>query len=114
MKELSKGNKQKVALILAFLNKPKVMILDEPTSGLDPFHQRTFFELIKDYSNNGVPILLSSHIITEVEKITSSIAVLKAGKKVYDETLDTFISSAKDSGKNVEEAFFEFYERESR
>ena len=114
MKELSKGNKQKAALILAFLNKPKVMILDEPTSGLDPFHQRTFFELIKDYSNNGVPILLSSHIITEVEKITSSIAVLKAGQKVYDETLDTFISSAKDSGKNVEEAFFEFYERESR
>ena len=68
LKELSKGNRQKVALILALLHKPKALILDEPTSGLDPFHQRTFFEIIKKFAEDGASILLSSHIISEVEK----------------------------------------------
>ena len=112
MKELSKGNKQKAALILAFLNKPKVLILDEPTSGLDPFHQRTFFELIEEYAKKGASILLSSHIVTEIERIASSIAVLKDGKKVYDETMETFIKSANDDGQKIEDAFFAFYDKE--
>ena len=111
VKELSKGNRQKVALILAFLHRPKALILDEPTSGLDPFHQRTFFEMVDEYSGNGVSILLSSHIITEVEKITSSIAVLKGGSKIYDESLSTFKKQAKDNGKDLEDAFYEFYDR---
>jgi len=110
-KELSKGNRQKTALILAFLHKPQALVLDEPTSGLDPFHQRTFFELVEEFSGNGVSILLSSHIITEIEKITSSIAVLKEGKKIYDEPLSTFKKQAKDDGKDLEDAFFEFYDR---
>ena len=112
MKELSKGNRQKTALILAFLHKPKVIILDEPTSGLDPFHQRTFFELIDQYSKQGASILLSSHIVTEIEKVASSIAVLKNGEKVYDETMNTFIKNADDNGQKVEDAFFAFYNRE--
>ena len=112
MKELSRGNKQKSALILAFLHKPKVIILDEPTSGLDPFHQRTFFELIEEYAKQGASILVSSHIVTEIEKIASSIAVLKDGKKVYDETMETFIKSANDDGQEIEDAFFAFYDKE--
>ena len=111
VKELSKGNRQKSALILAFLHRPKALVLDEPTSGLDPFHQRTFFEMVKEFSGNGVSILLSSHIITEIEKITSSIAVLKEGNKIYDEPLSTFKKQAKDDGKELEDAFFEFYDR---
>ena len=111
VKELSKGNRQKSALILAFLHRPKALVLDEPTSGLDPFHQRTFFEMVKEFSGNGVSILLSSHIITEIEKITSSIAVLKEGNKIYDEQLSTFKKQAKDDGKELEDAFFEFYDR---
>ena len=113
MKELSKGNRQKTALIIALLHKPKIIILDEPTSGLDPFHQRTFFKLIEEYANNGSSILLSSHIVTEIEKIASSISVLNNGRKIYDETLDTFIKSAKDNNQEIEEAFFSFYEKES-
>ncbi len=81
VKELSKGNRQKTAVILALLHKPKALVLDEPTSGLDPFHQRTFFETIEEFSNNGASVLLSSHIISEVEKIADSMAVLKVAQK---------------------------------
>lgn len=111
LKELSKGNRQKVALILALLHKPKALILDEPTSGLDPFHQRTFFEIIKKFSEDGASILLSSHIISEVEKVADSMAVLKDGSKVYDETYETFSNQAKEDGEDLEDAFFKFYDR---
>ena len=111
VKELSKGNRQKTAVILALLHKPKALVLDEPTSGLDPFHQRTFFETIKEFSNNGASILLSSHIISEVEKIADTMAVLKVGSKIYDESYKTFEKKAKDEGKELEDAFFEFYDR---
>ena len=112
VKELSKGNRQKTAVILALLHKPKALVLDEPTSGLDPFHQRTFFETIEEFSNNGASILLSSHIISEVEKIADTMAVLKVGSKIYDESYKTFEKKAKDEGKELEDAFFEFYDRE--
>ena len=69
VKELSKGNRQKTAVILALLHKPKALVLDEPTSGLDPFHQRTFFETIEEFSNNGASVLLSSHIISLLSNI---------------------------------------------
>ena len=111
VKELSKGNRQKTAVILALLHKPKALVLDEPTSGLDPFHQRTFFETIEEFSNNGASILLSSHIISEVEKIDDTMAVLKVGSKIYDESYKTFEKKAKDEGKELEDAFFEFYDR---
>ena len=111
LKELSKGNRQKVALILALLHKPKALILDEPTSGLDPFHQRTFFEIIKKFAEDGASILLSSHIISEVEKVADSMAVLKDGSKVYDETYETFSNQAKEDGEDLENAFFKFYDR---
>ena len=112
VKELSKGNRQKTAVISALLHKPKALVLDEPTSGLDPFHQRTFFETIEEFSNNGASVLLSSHIISEVEKIADSMAVLKVGSKIYDESYKTFEKKAKDEGKELEDAFFEFYDRE--
>ena len=112
VKELSKGNRQKTAVILALLHKPKALVLDEPTSGLDPFHQRTFFETIEEFSNNGASVLLSSHIISEVEKIADSMAVLKVGSKIYDESYKVFEKKAKDEGKELEDAFFEFYDRE--
>ena len=111
LKELSKGNRQKVAIILAVQHKPKALILDEPTSGLDPFHQRSFFEIIEEFSNNGASILLSSHIISEVEKVAKSMAVLRDGAKVYDETYETFSNKAKEDGKDLEDAFFSFYDR---
>ena len=111
IKEQSKGNRQKTALILSLHHKPKALVLDEPTSGLDPFHQRTFFELISEFSNEGASILLSSHIISEIEKITTSMAVLKNGSKIYDEQLTTFIENSKMQKISIEDAFFKFYDR---
>ena len=111
VKEQSKGNRQKTAIILSLHHKPKALVLDEPTSGLDPFHQRTFFELISEFSNEGVSILLSSHIISEIEKITTSMAVLKNGSKIYDELLTTFIENSKMQNISIEDAFFKFYDR---
>ena len=97
---------------MALLHKPRALVLDEPTSGLDPFHQRTFFEIIEEFSSNGVSVLLSSHIISEVEKIADTMAVLKVGSKIYDESYKTFEKKAKKDGKELEDAFFEFYDRE--
>ncbi len=89
------------------------MILDEPTSGLDPFHQRTFFEIIHGHAKDGASILLSSHIISEVEKGVKSIAVIKQGSKIYDESFKSFSEQANKNKKTLEDAFFEFYERET-
>ena len=83
------------------------------TSGLDPFHQRTFFEIIHGHAKDGASILLSSHIISEVEKGVKSIAVIKQGSKIYDESFKSFSEQAKKNNKTLEDAFFEFYERET-
>ena len=67
---------------------------------------------MKEFSNNGASILLSSHIISEVEKVADSMAVLRNGVKVYDETYETFLKKAKDDDEDLEDAFFKFYDRE--
>src|SRR4029079_2570661 len=67
-KEYSKGNKQKVGLIVALQHRPDLLILDEPTSGLDPLVQQTFFEVIREAKAEGRTVFLSSHILGEVEK----------------------------------------------
>ena len=67
-KEYSKGNKQKVGVIIALQHRPELLVLDEPTSGLDPLVQATFFETLRDSVRDGATIFLSSHILSEVEK----------------------------------------------
>ena len=112
LKKLSKGNKQKTAIILSLLHKPKALILDEPTSGLDPFHQRTLFQILNDFANNGTSILLSSHIISEVEKTVDSLAVMKEGVKIYDESLESFKKMAEQNNTSAENQFFDFFDKE--
>ncbi len=112
LKKLSKGNKQKTAIILSLLHKPKALILDEPTSGLDPFHQRTLFQILNDFAKNGTSILLSSHIISEVEKTVDSLAVMKEGVKIYDESLDSFKKMAEQNNTSAENQFFDFFDKE--
>ena len=94
---MSGGQRQTLAISRAIYFGAKVLILDEPTSGLDPFHQRTLFEIVKEFANDGAAILLSSHIISEVEKVADSMAVLREGAKVYDETYETFLNKAKEN-----------------
>src|SRR6185503_11958667 len=81
-KEYSKGNKQKVGLIVALQHRPDLLILDEPTSGLDPLVQQTFYELIREAKAEGRTIFLSSHILSEVEKTCDRVAIIRDGRLV--------------------------------
>lgn len=78
--ELSHGNKQKVGLIQAIAHKPKLLILDEPTLGLDPIVQREVREIVKEHVAQGNTVILSSHIMSEVESICSRIGLINKGK----------------------------------
>lgn len=86
--DLSHGNKQKVAIIQAFMHRPDFYLLDEPTLGLDPLVQRTFRELVLRENERGATVLLSSHVLSEVESICTQIGLLKQGRLVRKGTLD--------------------------
>lgn len=85
--ELSKGNQQKVAVIQAFMHKPKILILDEPTSGLDPIVQREFSAIVDEMQNRGAAILLSSHVLSEVEHLADRVVIINAGKQLLVEEI---------------------------
>ena len=84
IKELSKGNQQKIQFILAILNKPKLLILDEPFSGLDPFNVELFKEEIKELSSEGSIIIFSSHRMEHVELFCKKLAIILRGKTVME------------------------------
>lgn len=79
VRSLSKGNKQKIGLIQALMHNPELLVLDEPTSGLDPLVQQTFHDLIREASDGGATVFLSSHVLSEVELVASQIAILRQG-----------------------------------
>ncbi len=79
-KEYSKGNKQKVGLVIALQHRPDLLILDEPTAGLDPLVQQTFFELLRETVAEGRSAFLSSHILGEVEKTCDRVAIIRDGR----------------------------------
>jgi ABC-2 type transport system ATP-binding protein len=81
-KEYSKGNKQKVGLIIALQHRPDLLVLDEPTSGLDPLVQQTFFELLREVVAEGRTVFLSSHILDEVERTCDRVAIIREGRLV--------------------------------
>ncbi|MFL5757375.1 MAG: ATP-binding cassette domain-containing protein [Chloroflexota bacterium] len=81
-REYSKGNKQKVGLVVALQHQPDLLILDEPTSGLDPLVQQTFFDLVREARSAGRTVFLSSHIISEVERTTDRVAIIREGRLV--------------------------------
>jgi len=87
VKTMSKGMKQKLAIVTAFMNKPNTLILDEPTSGLDPLMQLEFDKLVLEFKAAGATILLSSHIFTEIEKVCDRVCIVKDGKKIYEQKL---------------------------
>ncbi|MDR2620480.1 MAG: ABC transporter ATP-binding protein [Propionibacteriaceae bacterium] len=84
----SKGNRQKVALIAALATDAELLILDEPTSGLDPLMEAVFTECIMEAKAAGTTVLLSSHILAEVEKLADTITIIRAGRSVESGTLD--------------------------
>ena len=79
-KELSKGNKQKIGLVIALQHKPELLILDEPTSGLDPLVQQSFYALVREAKADGRTVFLSSHILSEVERTCDRVAIIRDGQ----------------------------------
>jgi ABC-2 type transport system ATP-binding protein len=78
--EYSKGNKQKIGLIIALQHRPDLLLLDEPTSGLDPLIQQEFYGLIREAKSEGRTVFLSSHVLSEVEKTADRVAIIRDGQ----------------------------------
>ncbi len=81
-RQYSRGNKQKVGIIMALLHHPRLLILDEPTGGLDPLNQQEFYKLVKEAQNNGTTTFFSSHIMSEVEKVCDRVGIIREGQLV--------------------------------
>lgn len=95
---LSRGNKQKIALVAALVNAPKLVILDEPTSGLDPVMQEVFLETIRRETVRGTTVFMSSHYLQEVAEVCSRVLLMKDGRVVEDLSAEDL---AKHGGKNI-------------
>ena len=81
---LSRGNKQKIALIAAFMTNPELIVLDEPTSGLDPLMQEVFLDLVREVQASGATVFMSSHYLNEVADVCSRVILMRDGKVVCD------------------------------
>lgn len=84
VRTMSKGNKQKLGLVQAFMHRRELLVLDEPTSGLDPLVQRTFLEMVREARTDGQTVLLSSHVLSEIQQTADHVAVLSAGRIVAE------------------------------
>ncbi|TSE00248.1 ABC transporter ATP-binding protein [Skermania sp. ID1734] len=85
--DYSKGNRQKVALVAAFATDSELLVLDEPTSGLDPLMEQVFQDVVRERADEGVTVLLSSHILAEVEALADRVSIIRSGRTVSTGTL---------------------------
>lgn len=92
--DLSKGNRQKIGVIQAFMHEPEVLFLDEPTSGLDPLIQREFETMLDEVKARGGTVMLSSHVLSEVEHLADRIAIINEGRLVVVEHISALKSKA--------------------
>ena len=89
VRQLSKGNKQKLGLIQAFMHKPPLLVLDEPTSGLDPLVQREFLAMVREARDAGQTVFLSSHVLSEIQQAADEVAILRDGRLVTVSDVDS-------------------------
>lgn len=94
IKSLSKGNRQKVGLVQAFMHEPELLILDEPTSGLDPLVQQTFLDMVTEAANRGATVFMSSHVLAEVQAVADRVAIIRDGRLVALDTVTALRSAA--------------------
>jgi len=87
-KEYSKGNKQKIGLVIALQHRPELLMLDEPTSGLDPLVQQSFYALVREAQAEGRTVFLSSHILSEVERTCDRVAIIRDGRLVKVDSVE--------------------------
>ena len=89
MKEYSRGNKQKVGIVAAFMGKPDLLVLDEPTGGLDPLVQQTVLDLVRETRDEGRTVFFSSHILPEVQAVCDRVGIIREGELVKTERVET-------------------------
>ena len=89
IEELSLGNRKKVGIVCALQHNPKLYVLDEPTSGLDPLMQREFYNILKEKNDEGATVFLSSHVLSEVEKYCKHAAVIREGKIIVSDSIES-------------------------
>ncbi len=109
--DLSSGNRQKVAVIQAFMNRPDVLIMDEPSSGLDPLMQREFQAMMREVAAEGRSVFLSSHTLSEVQRVADRVGIIRHGRLIALESVASLRSKAMrqvelEFGSPVEEAVF--------
>jgi ABC-2 type transport system ATP-binding protein len=109
IRELSKGNRQKVGLVQAFMHDPELVILDEPTAGLDPLIQQKFYRMVEEERADGRTIFMSSHVLAEVEHICDRVAIIREGKLVMVDSLDALKDKV---GKVLSVTFNDHVDRE--
>jgi ABC-2 type transport system ATP-binding protein len=88
IKGLSKGNRQKVGVIQAFMHRPELLVLDEPTSGLDPFLQQEFVRLVREAREDGATVFMSSHVMSEVQQTADRVGIIRDGRLVTVERVE--------------------------
>lgn len=91
---LSHGNRQKLGIVQAFMSEPELLILDEPTSGLDPLIQREFLAMLREARDAGRTVLLSSHILSEVEAVADVVGILRQGRLVVVDSVESLKARA--------------------
>lgn len=101
IRDYSKGNKQKLAIVLAFMHRPKLLILDEPTSGLDPMNQQEVYKLLAEVKKEGATAFISTHILSETEKVCDRVGIIKDGNLIKIENIEDF------KRKNIRQVFIE-------
>jgi len=89
VRTLSKGNKQKLGLVQAFMHTPPLLVLDEPTSGLDPLVQQEFLAMVREARANGQTVFLSSHVLSEIQQVADEVAILRAGRIITVSDVDS-------------------------
>ncbi len=90
VRDYSKGNRQKLAIILALMHEPRLLLLDEPTSGLDPLNQQVFYDLILEAKKKGSTVFLSTHLLIEAQNICDRVGIIKNGELLSIENIDDF------------------------
>jgi len=94
VEDLSLGNRKKVSIVCALQHKPKLYILDEPTSGLDPLIQKEFFSILMERHREGATILISSHVLSEIQRYCNSAAIIRDGKVIVSDSVEMMSKSS--------------------